>query len=66
MVVRYVIVGILALQKLAIFQQYVQMMMISVFITQGRRVDFRRSCWRFQRYGGFVANTYGIISGEGI
>ena len=44
MVMKYVILGILALQRLAIFQQNVQMMMMAVFITQGRRVDFGRSC----------------------
>ena len=33
-------------------------MMMAVFITQGRRVDFGRSCWRFQRYGGFLEQTF--------
>ena len=28
--------------------------MKAVFNTQGRRVDFGRSCWRFERYGGFL------------
>ncbi len=54
---KYVIVGILVLQKLAIFQYNVQMMMKAVFNTQGRRVDFGRSCWRFERYGGFLEQT---------
>jgi hypothetical protein len=57
MTMKYVIVGILALRKLAIFHQNVQMMLMVVFITQGRRVDFGRSCWRFQRYGGFFEQT---------
>jgi hypothetical protein len=56
-VMKYVIVDILALQKLAIFQQNVQMMMMAVFITQGRRVDFGRSCWHFYRYEGFLEQT---------
>jgi len=32
MVIKYVIVGILALQKLAIFEQNIQMMMMEIFI----------------------------------
>jgi len=39
MVIKYVIVGILALQKLAIFEQNVQMMMMAIFIAQRRRVN---------------------------
>jgi hypothetical protein len=57
MVMKYVIVGILALQKLAIFQQNVQMMVMAVFIAQGRREDFGRSCWQYQRYGGFLEHS---------
>ena len=57
MVMKYVIVGILGFQKLAIFQQNVQMMVMAVFITQRRRVDFGRSCWCFQRYRGFLEQT---------
>ena len=33
------------------------MIMMVVFITEGRSVDFGRSCWRFQRYGGFLEQT---------
>jgi hypothetical protein len=56
---KYVIVGILALQKLAIFEQNVQMMMMAVFIIGGgqRRVTSRRSCWQFERHGGFMEHT---------
>ena len=57
MVIKYVIVGILALQKFAIFQQNAQMMIMAVFIAQGRRVNSRRQCWQFQRYGGFLDQT---------
>ena len=57
MVMKYVIVGILALQKIAIFEQNAQMMMMAVFIAQGRRVTFQRKCWQFQRYRGFLQDT---------
>ena len=53
-VMKYVIVGILAMQKLAIFQQKVQMMVMAVFMAQGWRGDFGRSWWQFERYGGFL------------
>jgi len=54
MVMKYVIVGILALQKVAIFEQKVHMMMMAVYIAQGWRVNSQRRCWKFQRYGGFL------------
>ena len=57
MVIKYVIVGILALQKLAIFEQNVQMMVMGFFIAQRGRVNFQRRCWQFQRYGGFLEHT---------
>ena len=59
MVMKYVIVDILALQKLAIFEQNVQMMMMAVFIIGGgqRRVISQRSCWQFERHGGFMEHT---------
>jgi len=43
-VIKYVIVGILALQKLAIFEQNAQMMMMAISIAQGRRVNSQRKC----------------------
>jgi hypothetical protein len=58
MVIKYVIMGILALQKFVIFQQNVQMIMMAVFIIQRRRVDFGRSCWRFQIYRRYLEQTF--------
>src|SRR5579875_2343303 len=57
MVMKYVIVGILALQKIAIFQHNVHMMMMAVFIAQRWRINSHKRCWRFQRYGGFLEQT---------
>jgi len=54
MVIKYVIVCILALQKLAIFEQNVQMMMMAIFIVQGWRVNVQRKHWQIPRYGGFL------------
>jgi len=57
MVVKYVIVGILALQKTAIFQHNAKMMMMAVYIMGGHRVNTRRTCWQRERYGGFLEST---------
>jgi len=58
MIIKYVIVGILTLQKLAIFQLNVHMMMMAIYIAQGRRVNYQRRCWKFQRYRGFLEQTF--------
>ena len=42
MVVKYVIVGILALQKTAIFQHNAKMMMMAVYIVGGHRVNTKK------------------------
>jgi hypothetical protein len=57
MVMKYVIVGILALQKLAIFQQNAEMVMVVVFIAGGRRKNSQRICWQNERYRGFLERT---------
>ncbi len=57
MVMKYVIVGILAFQKIAIFQHNAQMMMMAVFIMEGCRMTSRRTCWQRERYGGFLECT---------
>ena len=44
MVMKYVIMGILALQKVAIFEHNVQMMMIAVFLMEKRRASSQRIC----------------------
>ena len=54
MVMKYVIVGILALQKVAIFEHNVQMMMIAVFLIEKNLASSQRTCWKWQRYGGFL------------
>ena len=46
MVMKYVIVGILALQKVAIFEHNVQMMMIAVFLMEKRQASSQRTCWK--------------------
>ena len=57
MVMKYVIVGILALQKVAIFEHNVQMMMVAVFLMEKHRASSQRTCWKWQRYGGFLDCT---------
>ena len=57
MVMEYIIMGILALQKVAIFHQNVQLLMMTAFIRGQRRVASHRSCWQFERHGGFMDHT---------
>ena len=57
MIMKYVIVGILALQKVAIFEHNVQMMMIVVFLIEKYRTSSQRTCWKWQCYGGFLDCT---------
>ena len=57
MVMKYVIVGILALQKVAIFEHNVQMMMITVYLMKKHWASSQRTCWKWQRYGGFLDCT---------
>ena len=57
MVMKYVIVGILALQKVAIFEHNVQMMMDAVFLMEKRRASSQRTCWKWQHYEGFLDCT---------
>ena len=47
MVIKYVIVGILALQKVVIFEHNVQMMIIVVFLMKKHWVNFQRICWKW-------------------
>ena len=54
MVMKYVIVGILALQKVAIFEHNLQMMMIVVFLMEKHQASFQRTYWKWQHYGGFL------------
>ena len=57
MVMKYVIVGILALQKVAIFEHNVQIMMIAVFLMKKHRASSQRTCWKWQHYEGFLNCT---------
>ena len=57
MVMKYVIVGILALQKVAIFEHNVQRMMIAVFLMEKCQTSSQKTCWKWQRYGGFLDCT---------
>ena len=44
MVIKYVIVDILALQKVVIFEHNVQMIMIVVFLMKKHRASSQRTC----------------------
>ena len=57
MVMKYVIVGIFALQKVAIFEHNVQMMMIAVFLMEKHPASSQRTYWQWQHYGGFLDCT---------
>ena len=46
-VMKYVIVGILALQKVAIFEHNVQMMMVAVFLMERGWASSQRTCWKW-------------------
>ena len=46
MVMKYVIVGILALQKVAVFEHNVQMMMIAVFLMEKHWANSQKTCWK--------------------
>jgi hypothetical protein len=54
MVMKYVIVGILALQKPAVFHHSVEMMMMAVV---GWWVNSQRACWQREQYGVFLECT---------
>ena len=68
MIMQYVIVGILALQKVAIFGYNIQMMMIVVFLMEKHWASSQRTCWKWQHYGGFLESLHsiGIRFGRGI
>ena len=52
---KYVTVGILALQKVAIFEYNVQMMMMMVvFIMKKHPASSQKTCWKWEHYGGFL------------
>ena len=53
-IMKYIIVGILALQKVAIFEHNVQMMMIAVFLMEKHRTSSQRTRWKRQLYEGFL------------
>ena len=53
MVMKYVIVGILALQKLVIFEPNIQMMMMAIFSMDKHRATSQRIGWKWEHYGGF-------------
>ena len=46
MVMKYVIVSILALQRVVIFEYNVQMMMIAVFLMEKHWASSQRTCWK--------------------
>jgi len=54
MVIKYVIVRISALQKFAIFQHNVYVMMMAIYIATRRRVNYQKKCWQFQKDEGFL------------
>ena len=56
-IMKYVIVGILALQRVAIFEHNIQMMMIGVFLMDKHWASSQRTCWKWQHYGGFLDCT---------
>ena len=49
--------GILTLQKVAIFEQYVQMVMIAIFLIEKHRASSQRICWKWQCYKGSLDCT---------
>jgi hypothetical protein len=57
MVIKYVIMGILALQKRVIFQHNTEMVMVTAFIAGGRRKNSQWICWQKERYRGFLEPT---------
>jgi hypothetical protein len=54
---KYVIMDILALHKLAIFQHNAEMVMVVAFIAGGLRKNSQRICWQKERYRGFLERT---------
>ena len=57
MIMKYVIMGILALQKVANFKHNVQMMMIAVFLMEKNQASSQRTRLKWQYYGGFLDYT---------
>ena len=44
-------------QKVVIFEHNVQIIMIVVFLMEKHRASSQRTCWKWQRYGGFLDCT---------
>ncbi len=62
MVIKYVIVGILALQKLAIFEQNAQMMVMAVFYSTRTEDEFSKEMLENSKIWRFLGtHTYRII-----